>query len=44
MIARGRVEGIKWLRRSMSGIGGILLYIFASSYNNIPRFVSAKTD
>jgi hypothetical protein len=27
------VEGIKWLGRLMSGIGGILLYTFISSYN-----------
>jgi hypothetical protein len=43
-MARGRVEGIKWLGRSMSGIGGILLYTFTSSYSNIPRFISAKID
>jgi hypothetical protein len=28
-----QVEGIKWLGRSISGIGGMLLYIFISSYN-----------
>jgi hypothetical protein len=43
-MARGRVEGIKWLGRSMSGIGGMLLYTFTSSCSNIPRFVNAQAD
>jgi hypothetical protein len=43
-VARGQVKGIKWLGRSISGIRGILLYIFTSSCNNIPIFVSAKID
>jgi hypothetical protein len=32
-MARGQVEGIKWLGRLISSIGGMLLYIFVSSYN-----------
>jgi hypothetical protein len=37
-MARGWVEGIKWLGRLMSCISGMLLYTFISSYNRFKIF------
>jgi hypothetical protein len=34
VMGRRWLKGIKWLGRSMSGIGGMLLYTFTSSYKS----------